>query len=307
MEITIVTGLSGSGKSLTANLLEDMGFFCIDNMPPQLVGDLTRVLSDWQATTELPAADMRLALVMDTRTPGFVKHLQPVLDNLRDSDVPVRILFLETSDMALISRYNQTRRDHPLSQGRSLVEAIASERNMLAPVKALATDIIDTTGLSSRDLRQRLQQLFSHTDLHDEITIFVQSFGFKYGIPPDADIVCDVRFLPNPYYLDHLRPLSGLDQPVIEFLEQYPEADEYLERQCELFCYTIPFYIREGKQRLNIGIGCTGGRHRSVMSAERIVNYLKKSGFTAFVLHRDLHLDVRQRRIDAMESDESFS
>ena len=118
---------------------------------------------------------------------------------------------------------------------------------------------------------------------------------------------CDVRFLPNPYYLDHLRPLSGLDQPVIEFLEQYPEADEYLERQCELFCYTIPFYIREGKQRLNIGIGCTGGRHRSVMSAERIVNYLKKSGFTAFVLHRDLHLDVRQRRIDAMESDESFS
>ncbi|HHX19924.1 MAG TPA: RNase adapter RapZ [Clostridiaceae bacterium] len=307
MNITIVTGLSGSGKSLTANLLEDMGFFCIDNMPPQLIAELTRVLAEWQATAERSATDMCLALVMDTRTPGFVKHLHPVLDHLRDSNVPVRILFLETSDAALISRYNQSRRDHPLAHGRSLSEAIASEREMLAPVKALATDIIDTTSLSRHDLRQRLQQLFSHTELRDEITIFVQSFGFKYGIPPDADIVCDVRFLPNPHYIDHLRPLSGLDQPVIDFLKQYPEADEYLERQCELFDYTIPFYIREGKQRLNIGIGCTGGRHRSVMSAERIADHLKQSGYNVIVLHRDLHRDVRQRQIDAMEATELYS
>lgn len=307
MEITIVTGLSGSGKSLAANLLEDMGFFCIDNMPPQLVGDLTRVLSDWQATAECPSSDMRLALVMDTRTPGFVKHLQPVLNHLRDSNVPVRILFLDTSDAVLISRYNQSRRDHPLSQRRSLTEAIASERDMLAPVKALATDIIDTTNLSSHALKLRLQQLFSHAGSYDEITIYVQSFGFKYGMPPDADIVCDVRFLPNPHYVDHLRPLSGLDQPIIDYLKQYPETDEYLTRQCELFDYTIPFYIREGKQRLNISIGCTGGRHRSVMSAERVVEHLKKSGYNAIVLHRDLQRDVRQRRIEAIESTESIS
>ncbi len=307
MEITIVTGLSGSGKSLTANLLEDMGFVCIDNMPPQLVSDLTRILSEWQATAGHPGAEMPLALVMDTRTPGFVNYLEPVLNHLRESNVPVRILFLETSDAALISRYNQSRRDHPLARGRSLLEAIASEREMLAPVKALATDIIDTTSLSSHDLRQRLQQLFSHAGLREGITILVQSFGFKYGMPPDADIVCDVRFLPNPHYIDHLRPLSGLDQPVIDFLMQYPEADEYLNRQCDLFDYTIPFYIREGKQRLNISIGCTGGRHRSVMSAERIVEHLKKSDYNAIVLHRDLHRDVKQRRIDAMESAESNS
>ena len=216
MDITIVTGLSGSGKSLTANLLEDMGFFCIDNMPPQLIAELTRVLSEWQATAEHPATDMFLALVMDTRTPGFVRYLQPVLNQLRDSNVSVRILFLETSDAELISRYNQSRRDHPLAQGRSLSEAIASEREMLVPVKALATDIIDTTDLSRHALRQRLQQLFSYAGLRDEITIVVQSFGFKYGIPPDADILCDVRFLPNPHYIDRLRPLSGLDQPVID-------------------------------------------------------------------------------------------
>ncbi|HHW93379.1 MAG TPA: RNase adapter RapZ [Clostridiaceae bacterium] len=307
MDITIVTGLSGSGKSLTATLLEDMGFFCIDNMPPQLVADLTRVLSEWQATVEQPVNDMRLALVMDTRTPGFVKHLQPVLNHLRESNVPVRILFLETSDAALISRYNQSRRDHPMAQGCSLSEAIMSERVMLAPVKFLATDIIDTTDLSSRALKQRLQQLFQHTGKRDEITIFVQSFGFKYGMPPDADIVCDVRFLPNPHYVDQLRPLSGLDQPVIDFLKQYPEADEYLDQQCAIFDYTIPFYIREGKQRLNIAIGCTGGRHRSVMFAERVAEHLKKSGYDCITLHRDLQRDVRQRRIDAMEASESYS
>lgn len=307
MDITIVTGLSGSGKSLTANLLEDMGFFCIDNMPPQLVAELTHVLSEGQEAIGGAGKDMRLALVMDTRTPGFVQHLQPVLNHLKDSNVPVRILYLDTSDEALISRYNQSRRDHPLAQDRSLAEAIREERELLSPIKALATDIINTTALSNHGLRERLQQLFAHSEARDELTILVQSFGFKYGLPPDADIVCDVRFLPNPHYIEHLKPLSGLDQPVIDFLTQYPEAEEYLNRQCDIFEYTMPFYVREGKQRLNISIGCTGGRHRSVMSTERIAAFLKSLNYKVFVLHRDLRRDVRQRQIDAMDANESSS
>ena len=307
MDITIVTGLSGSGKSLTANLLEDMGFFFIDNMPPQLVAELTRVLSEGQSTIGHSSNEIRLALVMDTRIPKFVQHLQPALKYLKDSHVPVRILFLETSDAILISRYNQSRRDHPLSHNRSLEEAIHAEREMLAPVKALATDIIDTTELSKHSLRERLLQRFGHMEARDEMTVLVQSFGFKYGLPPDADIVCDVRFLPNPHYIERLRPLSGLDQPVIDFINQYPEAEEYIKRQCDLLAFTIPFYIREGKQRLSICVGCTGGRHRSVMTAERIALFLKNLDYKVVVLHRDLRRDLRQRRIDAIEASDTVS
>jgi UPF0042 nucleotide-binding protein len=228
---------------------------------------------------------------MDTRNPHFVEHLAPVLEQLSALHVPVRILFLESSDAALMSRYKQSRRDHPMARERSLSEAISAERRLLTPIKELSTDILDTTDMPDLLMRERLFQLFGAVPEQERMAIFVQSFGFKYGLPPDSDVVLDVRFVPNPFYLDDLRPLSGLDQPVIQFLLQFPEFLRYLEMNEALFEYSIPFYMREGKQRLNIAIGCTGGRHRSVMAAEHLTNFLTGLGYQVTTLHRDLHRD----------------
>lgn len=296
MDITIVTGLSGSGKSMAAKILEDMGFFCIDNMPPQLIVDLTRVLSE---DTEKDVG--RLVLVMDTRNPHFVEHLSPVLGQMKEINVPVRILFLEASDASLISRYKQSRRDHPMAGDRSLAAAIRSERDFLTPVKELATDIIDTSELTEARMRERLLQLFSISADEAQMTIFLQSFGFKYGLPPDSDIVIDVRFVPNPFYYEELKPLSGLDQPVVDFLDQFPELTRFLEIHKELLEFAIPYYMREGKQRLNLAVGCTGGRHRSVMVAERLSEFLRGLGYRVNTIHRDLQSDARRVILDRME------
>lgn len=307
MDLTIVTGLSGSGKSMAVKILEDMGFFCIDNMPPQLVGQLTRVLSEGDLAGGKDAAAGRVALVMDTRNPHFVEHLSPVLTELQKLNIPVRILFLEASDAALISRYNQSRRDHPMAADRSLPDAISEERKLLIPVRELATDIMDTTDLSSQRMRERMLHLFGQSPDEAPMTIYLQSFGFKYGLPLDSDMVLDVRFVPNPFYFDELRPLSGLDRPVVEFLEQFPEFSRFLEIQEELLEFVIPFYIREGKQRFSVGVGCTGGRHRSVMAVECLADFLRGLGYRVTVLHRDLTRDVRTRMIEQIEEEEARS
>ncbi|NLB50537.1 MAG: RNase adapter RapZ [Clostridiaceae bacterium] len=305
MDITIVTGLSGSGKSTAVKILEDIGFFCIDNMPPQLVGQLTRVLSEDDLHDGKEETVSRVALVMDTRNPRFVEHFSPILQELQDLNVPVRILFLEASDASLISRYNQSRRDHPMAAERSLPDAIREERNLLAPVRELATDIMDTTDLTGQRMRERLLHLFGQTSDQASMTIFLQSFGFKYGLPMDSDMALDVRFVPNPFYIEELRPLSGLDQPVIEYLEQFPEFSRYLEILEELLEYSIPYYVREGKQRFSIGIGCTGGRHRSVRAVELVASFLRELGYRVNVLHRDLTRDVKSRLIEAIEEEEA--
>ena len=304
MDITIVTGLSGSGKSMAAKILEDIGYFCIDNMPPQLVGQLTRVLSEEDPVQDGPDPVGRVALVMDTRNPRFVEHFSPVLQELKGQDVPVRILFLEASDETLISRYKQSRRDHPMAANRSLADAIKAERLLLAPVRELATDIMDTSGLSSARMRERLVHLFSQTPDDAPMSIYLQSFGFKYGMPPDADTVLDVRFVPNPYYLDDLRPLSGLDQPVIDYLSQFDEFSRFLDLQEQVFEFAMPYYVREGKQRFSIGVGCTGGRHRSVRAVEHLASFLRGLGYPVHVLHRDLTRDVRSRMLEAIEEEE---
>ena len=198
MDITIVTGLSGSGKSMAAKMLEDRGFFCIDNMPPQLLVDLVHVLSE----DEGDSGPGQIALVMDTRNPHFAQHLAPALEKLKDINIPVRILFLESSDAALISRYKQSRRDHPMARDRSLAQAIAEERRYLMPVKELAHDILDTSDLPASLMRERLHQLFKLSGDQTGMAVFIQSFGFKYGLPPDSDIVMDVRFVPNPFYYE---------------------------------------------------------------------------------------------------------
>jgi UPF0042 nucleotide-binding protein len=309
VEITILTGLSGSGKSMAAQHLEDMGFFCIDNMPPQLVADLTRVLAgseDASENDENRKPVSRVALVMDTRNPNFVKELLPVLQDLNDLKINVRVLFLEASDASLISRYKQSRREHPLSGhrgGLSLSQAIRAEREFLKPVREIATDIIDTSNYSTIQLRDYLRDLFGEGIAYSEFVIFVQSFGFKYGIPQDADLVLDVRFVPNPFYIDKLKMLSGKDEAVIEYIEQFPETKMFIEMQCAFLKFVMPFYIREGKSRLNLSIGCTGGRHRSVMIADRLADFLKNLNYHVITAHRDIRQDQRNRQIAMWEEE----
>lgn len=282
--------MSGSGKTSTINFLEDMGYFCIDNLPPQLTTELVRVLSDANEAADDGdrKTSSKIAVVMDVRNPTFVSHLADALMELKQMEIGVRILFLDASDEDLISRYNQSRRSHPMERDRSLCEAIRLERALLVPVRQLATEIIDTSGLSPTELRDRLFALVKETGETIRMTLFLQSFGFKYGVPTDCDNLYDVRFIPNPFYLDDLRPLSGLDEPVRAYINGFEESQRFLSFLCEFYDFTVPYYIREGKSRLHIGIGCTGGRHRSVMLSEALAQRLREKGFHVVLNHRDL-------------------
>lgn len=294
MEIVIITGLSGSGKSSAAHYFEDMGYFVIDNLPPQLSTDIFNVLADREQMDDT-AGSAKLVLVMDMRNPHLIEKLVPALEDMKQKDLDVNVLYLEASEKSLISRYKQSRRDHPLSAGRSLVEAIRLEQKLMVPVRKLATEIIDTSVLSLAELRESLFRIFmDKTDTAARITIFLQSFGFKYGIPADCDNVVDVRFLPNPFYIDELRYLSGLDQPVKDYIDHMPETEEFLNLQKNFYEFALPLYIREGKARLHIGVGCTGGRHRSVRLAERLAGILSGDLSRVVIDHRDIERDLKE-------------
>ena len=297
MEIVILTGMSGAGKSLAANYLEDMGFFCIDNLPPDLVPDLVnsfaRNISNG-CTTDIDTN--RMAFVIDVRGLDLFDGIIPALDRLNQMTVDYRIIFLDATDQVLINRYKQSRRNHPLAQGRSIVQAIALERQRLAPIKNLAADVIDTTNLSPGDFRNILYAMLSLSDRDERMTILIQSFGFKYGIPVDCDNVIDVRFIPNPYYVSDLKPLSGLDAQVRDHVLSFEETRVFMDMQEKIFEYAIPFYIREGKVRLTIGVGCTGGRHRSVALAEDLANRLRDNHLRVVVDHRDIDKDPQKPR-----------
>ncbi|MDD2427682.1 MAG: RNase adapter RapZ [Eubacteriales bacterium] len=300
MEIVIITGLSGSGKTSAANYFEDMGYFVIDNLPPQLSTEILDVLADRDNTDE-GVGSSRLALVMDMRNPYLIEKLVPALEDMKQKDIDVSVLFLESSEKSLISRYKQSRRDHPLSAGRSLIEAIRLERELMLPVRGMATEIIDTSSLSLSELRDALFRIFmDKKDASVRITIFLQSFGFKYGIPVDCDNVVDVRFLPNPYYVDDLRDLCGLDQPVKDYIDQMCETDEFLRLQKNFYDFTLPLYIREGKARLHIGVGCTGGRHRSVHLVERMASLFPATLSRVVIDHRDIERDLKEYGPPAM-------
>jgi RNase adapter protein RapZ len=297
MEIIILSGMSGAGKSLAANYLEDMGFFCIDNLPPNLLPDLVHSYASRGNFAGLPDLDMsRMAFVIDVRSLDLFDGIIPSLDKLNDMSIKYRIIFLDASDQVLISRYKQSRRNHPLAQGRSIVQALELERQRLAPIKDIAADIVDTSNLSPADLRNILYDMLSATDRDERMTILIQSFGFKYGIPVDCDSVIDVRFIPNPYYIPDLKPLSGLDQPVRDFVLAFEETKTFMDLQEKIFGYTIPLYIREGKVRLTIGVGCTGGRHRSVVLAEDLAARLRDNRLRVVVDHRDLDKDPKKTR-----------
>ena len=299
MEVIILTGMSGAGKSLAVNYLEDMGFFCIDNLPPDLLPDL--VHSYAKSSRNIPAseADMnRMAFVIDVRSLELFDGIIPALEKLNQMAVNYRIIFLDATDQVLLNRYKQTRRNHPLAQGRGILQAIALERQRLSPIKDLAAEVIETSNLSPGELRNILYAMLSVTDRDERMTILVQSFGYKYGIPVDCDCVIDVRLIPNPFYIPELKPLSGLDELVRDYVLSFEETRIFMDMQEKLFEFAIPFYIREGRVRLTIGVGCTGGRHRSVVLAEDLANRLRDNHLRVVVDHRDLDKDPKKPRSD---------
>ncbi len=283
MELLIVTGMSGAGKSIVANALEDIGFYCIDNMPPSLIKPVAEL--SMRGHSDLG----KMAIVTDIRGGKMFGDVIPALKQLQDSGCPYKILFLDSTDEKLVTRYKETRRRHPLSKGskESLAEAIAKERRILKPLKDMADYIIDTTNYSTSNTKQRISSLFLG-DINDGMTVQCMSFGFKYGPVPEADIVYDVRCLKNPFYVPELKALTGLDSEVKDFVLESEEAKELKNRIFDLIDYSLPLYRNEGKSQLVIAIGCTGGKHRSVVFAEQIYEHIKQNGYKAVINHRDI-------------------
>ena len=277
-EFLIITGLSGAGRTEAAATFEDLGWFVIDNMPTALIAKVAELVSAPGSETG------RVALVVG-RGGGQLEDLADAIAQLRWSGNRVKVLFLEASDDVLVRRFEGTRRRHPLS-GEGVVESIAMERELLQPIRAAADVVVDTAELNVHQLRERLIDLFTHTA--DTMRIQVVSFGFKNGVPIDVDNVFDCRFLPNPHWIEALRPLTGLDEPVRRYVLHQPATEEFIDRVDELLALVLPAYVEEGKSYLTIGIGCTGGRHRSVVLAEELARRMAKRGYDALVHHRDI-------------------
>jgi UPF0042 nucleotide-binding protein len=277
----VVTGLSGSGKSLAHRSFEDMGWFCIDNLPTELIPKL----SDMKALGGPGLA--RLVLNVDVREPHFAADFPAQLGQLRARHEHVTLIFLEAGDEALLRRFSETRRRHPLAGNRPLIEGIHAERELLAGVRAEADLVLDTSDWSGQDLRDELWKRFGDPTAADRLTVALVSFGYRHGLPPQADLVFDVRFIRNPYYIADLRPLSGRDAPVQAFLAGRPEFVEFQEHLERLLDFLLPAYRNEGKSYLTIAIGCTGGRHRSVAIAEALQAHLAGRRVAATLTHRD--------------------
>ncbi|WP_414051080.1 RNase adapter RapZ [Macrococcus animalis] len=263
-KLVIVTGMSGAGKSVAIQCLEDLGYFCVDNLPPILLPKFIELMQDNNQSLS------RVALGVDLRGKDFFDNLREEIQNITTlTDILVQVLFIEASDSVLVSRYKATRRTHPIASGGTPLEAINEERRLLADLRGVATHIIDSTEFKPKALRSKVIELFG-SGKENIFSINVMSFGFKHGIPIDADIVFDVRFLPNPYYIEELRPLTGMDPRVYDYVMKWKETDIFYTKLMDLLKFVIPGYMREGKSQVVIAIGCTGGQHRSVALAERI-------------------------------------
>ncbi|MDD2212933.1 MAG: RNase adapter RapZ [Oscillospiraceae bacterium] len=294
MELVILTGMSGAGKSIAVDFLEDLGYFCIDNLPPQLLSNLVRTFTEGQGGEGFGVR--KAAFVIDVRSAEFFNGTIQALHELDDEHIPYRIIFLDCQDQVLISRYKQSRRNHPMGEKIGIVQALAEERARLVPLRNMATQVIDTSGLTPRQLRDYLyRQLGDGSGMDERLSVLVESFGFKYGIPADCDEVMDVRFIPNPYYDEKLRPFCGLDQEIREVVLAHPETQTFLAKTMDLLTFVLPYHLREGKVRFTIGVGCTGGRHRSVTLAEEVALRLKTAGYRVLVEHRDIDKDPRYK------------
>jgi len=286
--LVIVTGMSGAGRSRALASLEDFGYFCVDNLPPQMIPQIAQL-----AEIDNPHFS-RIAVACDIRGGELFDSLLGVLES-KDFTTPHALLLLDANDKVLLNRFKESRRRHPLENGNiSLKRAIELEREILGPLRERADQVIDTSLLRASELRARIQSDFITSKVMQDLSILVSSFGFKYGAPADADIVYDVRFLPNPYWDPDLRPLCGLDEPISQFVLGRAETQDFIEKWIDLLLTTIPHYIAEGKLALNISIGCTGGRHRSVALSEETTRRLQAAGYQVTTMHRDIMRDSEQ-------------
>ena len=283
MQFVIVSGLSGAGKSKTASFLEDIGFYCVDNMPTDLIPQFAQLCMATKGRYE------RVALVTDVRASLTFDGLFKALDSLDQMKLQYTIVYVEASTDVIIKRYKETRRKHPLSKdGSDLMSSVERERQLLEPIRNRANAIIDTSNLSTAKLRGEIINLVAG-DLKDRaMTVTVMSFGFKYGLPVDADLVFDVRFLPNPYYLPELRHKTGMDAEVRDFVFSYQQTKDFVEKVEDLLAFSLPSYVDEGKTNLVVAVGCTGGKHRSVSVARELGEFVARKGYGLTISHRDL-------------------
>ena len=289
MRFIIVTGLSGAGKSEATNALEDMGYFCVDNLPPKLIKKFAEVCKQSKGSID------KVALVMDIRGGIFFDDLFESLSELSKEQFQYEILFLDTSDEVLVKRFKEKRRSHPLAPGGRVITGIELERQKLRDVKDKADVIIDTSKYAIKDLREEMARKFGDKEMPEkQMAITILSFGFKYGIPVDSDLVFDVRFIPNPFYIPELKPFSGNDEPVKNYVMEQTETQTFLQKANDMFEFLIPNYQKEGKRQLIISIGCTGGGHRSVAIANSIYETLRANNHDVYIEHRDIKEDVHK-------------
>ena len=280
LSLVIITGMSGAGKTVAIQSFEDMGYFCVDNMPPSLIPKFWELIRESGKVT-------KIALVVDLRSRSFFDEIQNMLAEIENTQlIDTKILFLDASDVELVSRYKETRRVHPMAMDGLVTEGIRKERVILEDLKVKASLVIDTTTLTPRQLREKINQEFRHNN-ESGFRVEMVSFGFKYGLPIDADIVMDVRFLPNPHYIPELRPLTGCDKPVYDYVMSFEQTEKFYQSFSQLLLQIMPGYIKEGKSSLTIAIGCTGGQHRSVALTNRVGECLKENGYTVNTTHRD--------------------
>ena len=282
MKVLIVTGLSGAGKSNAMNYLEDMGYYCIDNMPPALLEAFMSLEAQNKINLE------KAAFVMDIRGRAFFKDFERVLEELKKVGKDYQILFLEATDEALVRRFKETRRVHPLSEGGTNSDAVQKEKRMLRNIRKNADYIIDTTNLRPMELQNRLQAMLMPEKAEKSFSITCQSFGYKYGMSLDADVVFDVRFIPNPYYLKSMRNLTGNNAKIREYVMKFEETQEFIKRVTSLVEYLIPYYIKQGKMNIVLAFGCTGGQHRSVAMANEFSDIFKEKDMSVTTVHRDI-------------------
>lgn len=279
--LIIVTGMSGGGKTQASRYLEDLGYFCVDNLPPVFIPKFVELCAHAGGHVS------KVVLVVDTRSREFFDTFVQVLEDMDKSDTNYEMLFMDASDAAIIRRYKETRRRHPMAPASRITEGIAKERERLAPVRAKATYIIDTSELKKVQLRDKIHRLFG-TSEGEQMNINVLSFGFKFGMPLDADMVLDVRFLPNPFYIESMRHKSGAVPEVADYIAKFPVTQEFLKKLDDLLDFLVPQYVKEGKSQFVIAVGCTGGMHRSVFVAKHIFDRLGSRGYPVKLEHRDL-------------------
>ncbi len=281
IQFVLITGLSGAGKSQAVDCFEDLGYFCVDNLPPLLIPKFAELCVQSEGKIN------RVALVCDIRGRDFFTQLFEVLAELEENGFEYEILYLESNNDVLVRRFKETRRRHPLKES-TILESIAKEREILSEIRGKADNNIDTSFLSPSELKDKIFSLYGEERREKNIQVTVLSFGFKYSIPSDSDLVFDVRFLPNPYYVEHLKPLTGTSSAVSEYVWKWPVTHKFFQKLQDLLLFLLPYYVREGKSHLIIAVGCTGGRHRSVSISNELLKVLQKEGYSVTVEHRDI-------------------